>query len=88
MRIAFILEGLINICAQSSHYQGKEYPCANIDMQSRLISLVEAEIPDEESEITLQNNGVGSGRKYKLVRKDGQVFLKVVIDDKGPKKGI
>ena len=32
-------------------------------MQGRLISLVETGIPDEESEIMLQNNGVGSGRK-------------------------
>ena len=38
-------------------------------MQGRPISLVEAGIPDEESEITLQNNGVDSGRKYKLMDK-------------------
>ncbi len=84
----FIPEGLIDICAQSSQYQGKQYPCANVEMQDHLISLVQSGISDQESEAILQNNGVGSGRMYKLVRKDEQVLLKVVINEKGPKKGI
>ena len=57
-------------------------------MQDRLISLVQAGIPNEESEATLQNNGVGSGRMYKLVRQDGEILLKVKINEKGLKKGI
>ncbi|CAF3497842.1 unnamed protein product [Rotaria socialis] len=81
-------EGLANICAQSSQYQGKEYPCANIDMQDRLISLVNAGIPDGKNELELKNNGFKSGRVYKLIQKEQQQLLNVVINEKGPKRGI
>ncbi|CAF4248429.1 unnamed protein product, partial [Rotaria magnacalcarata] len=80
--------GLANICAQSSHNQGKEYPCANIDMQDRLISLVNAGIPDGKSELELKNNGFKSERVYKLIQKEQQQLLNVVINEKGPKRGI
>ncbi|CAM4855531.1 unnamed protein product [Rotaria socialis] len=80
-------EGLANICAQSSQYQGKEYPCANIDMQDRLISLVNAGIPDGKNELELKNNGFKSGRVYKLIQKEQQQLLNVVINEKGPKRG-
>ena len=79
---------MVDICAKSSHYQGKEYPCTNVDIHDRLISLVQAGIPNEESEAILQNNGVASGLMYKLVRQDGGILLKVKINEKGPKKGI
>jgi hypothetical protein len=46
------LESLVNICAEISQYRGKEYPCANIDMQNRLISLVQSGVPDGKSEAT------------------------------------
>ncbi|CAF4010507.1 unnamed protein product [Rotaria magnacalcarata] len=71
-------EGLANICAQSSQYHGKEYPCANIDMQDRLISLVNAGIPDGKSELELKNNGFKSGLVYKLIQKEQQQLLNVV----------
>ncbi len=88
MNIVLLLEGLVNICEQTSQYQGKEYPCANIDMQDRLISLVKAGISDGKSELFLKNNGFKSGRVYKLIRKEEQQFLNVVINEKGPKRGI
>jgi hypothetical protein len=87
MNIILFLDGLVNICTQSTQYQGKEYPCANIDMQDRLISLVKTGIPDGKSEVNLKNNGFGSGRIYKLIQKEQQQFLKVEINEKGPKKG-
>ncbi|CAF4465303.1 unnamed protein product [Rotaria socialis] len=71
-------KGLANICAQSSQYRGMEYPCANIDMQDRLISLVNAGIPDGKSELELKNNGFKSGRAYKLIQKEQQQLLNVV----------
>ncbi|CAF4575636.1 unnamed protein product, partial [Rotaria magnacalcarata] len=70
-------QGLANICAQSSQYHGKEYPCANIDMQDRLISLVNAGIPDGKSELELKNNGFKSGLVYKLIQKEQQQLLNV-----------
>ncbi|CAF3269623.1 unnamed protein product [Rotaria socialis] len=74
-------KGLANICAQSSQYRGMEYPCANIDMQDRLISLVNAGIPDGKSELELKNNGFKSGRAYKLIQKEQQQLLNVVINE-------
>ncbi|CAF3502263.1 unnamed protein product [Rotaria socialis] len=74
----FKLKGLANICALSSQYRGMEYPCANIDMQDRLISLVNAGIPDGKSELELKNNGFKSGRAYKLIQKEQQQLLNVV----------
>ncbi|CAF3403448.1 unnamed protein product [Rotaria socialis] len=64
-----------------------EYPCANIDMQDRLISLVNAGIPDGKSELELKNNGFKSGRVYKLIQKEQQQLLNVVINKKGSKRG-
>jgi hypothetical protein len=87
MNIILLLEGLVDVCAQSSQYQGKEYPCANIDMQDRLISLVQTGISDGKSEVSLKNNGFGSGCIYKLIQKEEQQLLKVEINEKGPKKG-
>ncbi|CAF3574297.1 unnamed protein product, partial [Rotaria socialis] len=75
------VQGLANICAQSSQYRGMEYPCANIDMQDRLISLVNAGIPDGKSELELKNNGFKSGRAYKLIQKEQQQLLNVVINE-------
>ncbi|CAF4572567.1 unnamed protein product [Rotaria socialis] len=72
------VQGLANICALSSQYRGMEYPCANIDMQDRLISLVNAGIPDGKSELELKNNGFKSGRAYKLIQKEQQQLLNVV----------
>ncbi|CAF4503266.1 unnamed protein product [Rotaria socialis] len=72
------VQGLANICALSSQYRGMEYPCANIDMQDRLISLVNAGIPDGKSELELKNNGFKSGRVYKLIQKEQQQLLNVV----------
>jgi hypothetical protein len=57
-------------------------------MQDRLISLVKAGISDGKSELFLKNNGFKSGRVYKLIRKEEQQFLNVVINEKGPKRGI
>ncbi|CAF3650324.1 unnamed protein product [Rotaria socialis] len=76
-----LVKGLANICAQSSQYRGMEYPCANIDMQDRLISLVNAGIPDGKSELELKNNGFKSGRAYKLIQKEQQQLLNVVINE-------
>ncbi|CAF4017931.1 unnamed protein product [Rotaria magnacalcarata] len=52
-------------------------------MQDRLISLVNTGIPDGKSKLELKNNGCKSGRVYKLIQKEQQQLLNVVINEKG-----